>query len=182
MTCIVGIAAKGKVWMGGDSCASDGSEKVIRKDPKVFIKEDFLIGYSGSFRLGQILKYRFDPPVKRDEQEDFEYLVTDWLDALRHTCKGSGLTKIDDNEESVPGGALIGYNGRLYVLEEDFQIGEPKCNYYAIGCGSGVAFGSLYTTMLLTKRMLPRRKIQQALEAATTYAMGVEPPFTILSN
>lgn len=183
MTCIVGTVSKGKVWIGGDSCASDGSEKVARKDPKVFELGNMVIGYAGSFRFGQLLRYKFAPPGKKDDQEDYEYLVTDWLDALRHTCKEGGLTKVEDNEETLPdSSAIIGYNGRLFVLDSDLNLGEPVTNFYAIGAGSAVAFGALNASWVLSKKMQPRRRLTLALESASMFAVGVEPPFVIISN
>ena len=179
MTCIVGMVHNDKVYIGGDSCSSDDSEKFTRRDPKVFHMDDMLIGFSGSWRFGQILRYKFTPPEKKDEQEDFEYLVTEWLDALRQSCKENGLTKVDDNEESWDGSALIGYNGSLYILDEDLNIGEPLTDYAAIGSGSSVALGALYVGTKSAKQA--RRVVQKALEAAVEHARGVTPPFTILS-
>ena len=38
MTCIIGYIEPStkEVWIGGDSCGTAGSKKIIRKDPKVF--------------------------------------------------------------------------------------------------------------------------------------------------
>jgi hypothetical protein len=38
MTCIVGIAEKGTVWLGGDTCCSNNHTQVRIVDPKVFKK------------------------------------------------------------------------------------------------------------------------------------------------
>ena len=37
MTCIAGMINSGKVYIGADSCGSNGSTYSIRKDSKVFI-------------------------------------------------------------------------------------------------------------------------------------------------
>ena len=183
MTCVVGLIHKGKVWMGGDSCASDPTEKVIRRDPKIFTNGDFIIGFAGSYRFGQILRFHFEAPDQDEGQGDYEYLVTDWLDGVRAACKDGGFVKIEDNEESFPeSSALIGFNGKLYVLDSDLQIGEPCSDYYAIGVGSGVALGALHVLQQDTKVKSPKCQLQMALEAAATYAVGVEGPFTILSK
>lgn len=185
MTCIVGLQAKGKIWIGGDSAgiAPETLMRVLRKDSKVFkLGSEYIIGYSGSFRFGQVLRYKFTPPEKPEGKDDYEFLVTDWLDALRVTLKDSGFTKIDDNVESFEdSSALIGYNGKLYCLEEDMQIGELTVPYASIGCGADFAFGSLDTSIKLSKRMSPRKRVQLALEAASTFSGGVAAPFTIQS-
>lgn len=182
MTCIVGLISGDKVWVGGDSCASDPDEKVIRKDPKVFINGPFLIGYAGSYRFGQILRFKFTPPPQEDGMDDYEYLVTAWMDSLRETCKDAGLTKVENNEETLPDcSALVGFNGRLYVLDSDLQVGEPSADYYAIGIGAGVSLGALFALTASSKTTPPKKRVQMALEASAAYAVGVEAPFVILS-
>lgn len=183
MTCIVGWNAKGKIWMGGDSCGVYDDMKTVRKDPKVFrLGTDYIMAYAGSYRFGQLLRYKFTPPEKPEGKDDYEFLVVDWVDALRITMKDSGFTKVDDNVESIEdAGAIIGYNGKLYILEEDMQIGEIALPYVAMGSGSAYAWGSFETGWRLSKRMSPRKRIQLALEAASTFSPGVCPPFTIQS-
>ena len=58
MTCIVGLVHNGIVYIGGDSAAItiDGVQ-FLRSDPKVFIKEDFLIGFTSSYRMGQLIRF-----------------------------------------------------------------------------------------------------------------------------
>ena len=52
MTCIVGFAGQEKVYMGADSCGSNGHNYAIYKRPKLFkIKDRFIIGCTGTFRL-----------------------------------------------------------------------------------------------------------------------------------
>jgi ATP-dependent protease HslVU (ClpYQ) peptidase subunit len=185
VTCIVGWKAKDRVWIGGDSAGVDTANmmKVVRKDPKVFkLGTEYLIGYAGSFRFGQLLRYKFTPPEKAEGKDDYEFLVADWVEALRTTMKESGFTKVEDNVESLEeSSALIAYNGRLYTLEEDLQVGEMVLPYAALGCGADFAWGSLETGWKISKRMAPRKRLQLALEAASTFSAGVMPPFTIMS-
>lgn len=62
MTCIVGVTHKGRVYMGGDSAGVSGLDLTVRKDQKVFRNGEFAIGFTSSFRMGQILQYVFFPP------------------------------------------------------------------------------------------------------------------------
>ena len=190
MTCIVGLNAKGKIWIGGDAAGSDSTTmtRVVRKDQKVFKlgslngTEQFIIGYAGSFRFGQLLRYKFTPPDKAEGADDYGYLVTEFMDGLRTAMKEAGFVKIDDAVESLDeSSAIIGFNGHLYSIEEDFQVSEMALPYCAIGCACDFAFGSLETGFKLSKRMAPRKRIQLALEAAATFSAGVCPPFTIQS-
>ena len=79
MTCIVGVVDNGKVYMGGDSAGVGGLCIETRKQPKVFRNGDFLIGYTDSFRMGQLLQYKMSPP--RYFEGDF-------------SCRGPGSWKV----------------------------------------------------------------------------------------
>lgn len=185
MTCIVGLVDKGKVYIGGDTMGVDlpALLKCTRKDEKVFIKDDFIFGFAGSYRLGQIVRYKLNAPDRKVKQTDFEYLVADWLTSLREVCKEEGMTKVDDNVESIEGGLLFGYKGKLYTVEEDFQIGEVDTPYWSIGCGDHFALGSLATTQKLVKnkRISATNRIRMALETAEFFSAGVGGPFNILN-
>ena len=67
MTCIVGIVdqSNNKTYMAADSIGVRGNDKSIQNNPKVFYNyhdPKFLIGFTSSFRMGQILQYEFIPP------------------------------------------------------------------------------------------------------------------------
>jgi ATP-dependent protease HslVU (ClpYQ) peptidase subunit len=181
MTCIVGMVKDNKVWIGGDSAGSDSSSICIRRDPKVFKNGKFLIGYCGSFRLGQLLHYKFTPPQYPDDKDIFSFMVTDFADAVRELAKDHGILKIEDNVEELEEiQLLIGYNGRLFTLEEDMQIGEVVNEYYAVGEGMDLALGSMHTTGRQKRGYTPKKRLEMALEASATFCKSVAPPFVIL--
>ena len=94
----------------------------------------------------------------------------------------SGYAKVEDSEETWGDGcAVIGYNGRLYTIEGDLQVGEMALPYCAIGCGADFAFGSFETSMKLSKRMAPRKRVLLSLEAAAAFSAAVCPPFIVMS-
>jgi ATP-dependent protease HslVU (ClpYQ) peptidase subunit len=181
MTCIVGLVEGGTIYMGGDSLAGDaiGSNVVGRADEKVFINDEFVMGFCGSFRVGQLLRYAFVPPDVPSKKDDMAYMVTDFIDSWRTIQKEKGSLKKEDDEESHPAGLLIGWRGNLYAIEEDFDVGRPLDNYYAMGAGALLAFGSLYSTKGLIQD--PKQRITMALEAATTYNAACRGPYTILT-
>ena len=178
MTCIVSIIDNGTVYMGGDSAGIAGMSMIIRKDPKVFVNGPFIIGYTGSFRMGQLLRYRFDPPKQTIHQEDdMEYLVTDFIDSARRCFSINGF---GDKDATIGGTFLVGYKGKLYTIEKDYQVGVPAANYDAVGCGADLALGSLHSTARLNLK--PEDRIILALEAATEFSAGVSPPFVCLKQ
>ena len=50
---------------------------------------------------------------------------------------------------------------------------SPREAYSSIGCGEHIAMGAMYAS---TEKD-PIKKIEVALNAATTFSMGVRPPF-----
>lgn len=176
MTCIVGIAQHGTVTIGGDSAGVSGWDLTIRADPKVFQRGPFLIGYTSSFRMGQLLRFRFDPPAHHSPTlDDFEFMATVFIDAVRSCLKAGGFAK-KSSEQEEGGGFLVGYRGRLFSVGSDYQVGESVDGYAAVGCGDSPALGALYAT----RHMLDaRERARIALEAAERFNIGVRGPWVI---
>lgn len=179
MTCIVGLVHDGVVHMGGDSLGANlWFHKVVRKDPKVFVNGDFLFGFCGSFRMGQLLAHAFKPPRRHPDDDPYKFLVTEFIDNVRKCLKDGGYARIENNVEEG-GTFLLGYAGRLFRIEDDFQVGEPADGYDACGCGEDLARGALHALMP-NAEMSPATKLRIALEAAQHHSAGVSAPFTFL--
>jgi ATP-dependent protease HslVU (ClpYQ) peptidase subunit len=182
MTCIVGLEHEGVVYVGGDSAGVDVGSLAIcgRADEKVFLtdSEEFIMGFCGSFRIGQLLRYALIPPDQPSKKDDMGYMVTDFIDAVRTMQKEKGSMQKENELEEHDAAFLVGYKGKLYVIESDFQVGRPIENYAAVGCGAQIALGAMYATREST--MTPEERITLALQAAVEYSAGVRPPFHIL--
>lgn len=174
MTCIVGYTNGKTVWMGGDSAGTAGNfNQRIRADKKVFVKGEFIIGFCGSFRMGDLLKYTLQLPEANDVSDPDAFMVNQFVDSLRNCLE----------EESKKGGEkllpsiLVGFRGRLYNIESDYQCGRPEDGYDAVGSGSSVAVGAMHGSRHLTS---PRKRITDALAAAARNDAAVRPPFHVL--
>lgn len=181
MTCIVGIEYPGGVLIGGDSAGVAGTSIVIRTDRKVFVNGPYAMGFTDSFRMGQLLRYRVDVPIPTaDDLDDLDrFMATTFVDVVRKALQEGGYTKITDNQEEG-GTFLVGIAGRLYAIESDFQIGRNADGYEALGCGRDLALGSLHTTGLL-EGLTPKDRIEYSLNAAAQFSSGVAPPFVIFN-
>lgn len=177
-TCIVGLVHEGAVYIGADSAGVNGwLERQVRLDEKVFIKGDMIFGFTSSFRMGQILRYSFSPPDQYKKEDDYKYLCGRWVDALMECLKQKGYAWIDNNR--VWGGEfLLGFNGKLYRVENNFQVGRREEPFDAVGCGEPLALGALH--IMEKQKLGPRQKIKRALEAAERFSAGVKGPFNIL--
>lgn len=178
MTCIVGYVDKetGDIYIGGDSIGYGDLSWSIITDPKVFIKENIIIGYASSFRMGQILKYSLKIPKRNKKiKNDMEYLCSIFIPELMKTLEKE---KFSPSNLEQCGTFLIGYNKHLYVVSENFQVLEDIKNYEAIGCGEDYAKGAL--CILENNNIIPpEEKIRLALDAASQFSM-VKEPFNIL--
>jgi ATP-dependent protease HslVU (ClpYQ) peptidase subunit len=183
MTCIVGLIDGDVTYIGGDSCGSNGYFKTIRTDKKVFKLKDTpnaILGYTSSFRMGQLLMYATGLIDKRDEPNiNHEYLVTKFIPNVMKLLKDGAYSQNDKGEESG-GTFLLGYKHRLFKIEDDYQVGMLVDNYNACGCGQDYAFGSLYTTN--GTNLSPVERIHKALQAASKYSVGVSAPYYIINT
>jgi ATP-dependent protease HslVU (ClpYQ) peptidase subunit len=173
LTCIAGLVDKGIIYLGGDGAASTDTDTVAITNPKVFKNKKFLIGYSVSFRMGQLLQYKFNPPRQKKSQDDLTYLTTTFVDSVKNCFKDNEF-----NEENAGGQFLIGYKNNLYLIESTFHVLKTTYNYNAIGAGAYMALGSLFSTT--DKEPLDR--VQLALEAAAAFSTVVSAPFTVISS
>jgi hypothetical protein len=80
---------KGKVVIGAESAGVSGLDITIRKDPKVFITGEFIIGCTSSFRMIELLQ--FSLKVKeRGDKDIYEYMCTDFINGVRKCFKKGG--------------------------------------------------------------------------------------------
>jgi len=177
MTCVVALKENGMVHMGADSAAVYGWNRYARKDTKVFIKGDFLFGFTESFRLIQVLQYSFEPPKMGRNDNLHAYLCTDFVKEVRKCLEQAGYAaEVKDDKYPV---CLLATQGRLFHIMSDLSVGEREGDFDAVGSGSAAALGSLYTSAKWS--LSANEKLLLALESAADQDMGVMPPFKILS-
>ena len=183
MTCIVAIAQNGIVYMGADHAASDDKTGWIlaRKDPKVFKVGQYGIAFTDSFRMGQLLQYSWAPPkytpTKTNSGLD-KFMRTKFIDSVKVAFKDNGYGSIGSSSEEDTGGIfIVGLEGRIFTIDEDFHVGENVVNYMAEGSGGMFALGALHATK---NQKNPKLRIKAALEAASEFSMSVAPPFTYI--
>ena len=176
MTCIVGLVTEKRIYIGADSASVHGWTRRQTRLEKVFRRGPFLIGYTTSFRMGQLLEHQLQVASQPKNISNMNFMVTHFIEAVRQLLKERGFAKVEANNESG-GQFLVAYRGTLYSIDSDFQVGEMADNFDAIGSGSDFALGALQATA----RIAPRARVKRALEVATHFNMGVCPPFVIKS-
>jgi len=179
MTCIIGVVHEDKVYIGGDSAGVGGYSLILRADEKVFQNGPVLMGFTSSFRMGQLLRYSLSVPVHPfgpdgQPMDTYEYMVTIFIDAVRKCLKDGGFAE-KENEKEWGGTFLVGYKGRLFMIQDNYQVAESIDNFQSVGCGEEIARGAL----CVTQGLPPEQRIRLALEAAERYSAGVRGPFLI---
>ena len=184
MTCIVGLENKGKVYIGGDSAAVANSNLQLINFPKVFIRENLIIGYTWSFRMGQIIQYTDkDYPVQSEYSSPESYLIKAFVPFLQEILKDGGWLREKDSRQEG-GQFLIGIQGVLFEIDSDFAVLRMKDGYNAIGSGSYYALSVMY---VLKKKINQYSEIVEpsaymielALESTSYFCNSVSAPFVI---
>jgi ATP-dependent protease HslVU (ClpYQ) peptidase subunit len=174
MTCIVGLEHEDQVWIGGDSAAVADIDISAHASPKVFHNGPFVVGFSTSFRMGQILQYHLRPPrpSKSRTKDLTRFMVVQFIEAVREVFKDKEF----EDEDGEGGKFLVGYKGALFVVDVDFQIYRPLPGYHAIGAGDNPALGALFAS----EGVPPQKRVLQALRASAEFCTVVRPPFTVI--
>lgn len=177
MTCIVGLVDKGRIYMGADGAGADsGWSLTCGADEKVFRNGPCLMGFTTSWRMGQVLRFALKVPDHDPRVGVRRYVATVFADAVRKCLKDAGFQTTKD-EVDKGGNFLLGYRGRLFEIQSDYSYAHGLDGYLAVGCGGSIALGSLHST----KGRPAATRVRMALEAAEHFSAGVRRPFMVRS-
>jgi len=180
MTCIVAYKDKGRVYLGCDSISSNGFTKSIMREPKVFKKGKMLIGYTTSFRMGQIIQHDLNVPKHSKGVSIERYIVTRFIPALRK-CLGEGGYNKKENERESGGTFIVIYKNRIFKIQDEYSVLETTEQFDACGSGEYAALAALKTMAEITNLDLNgKQKVEKALEVTESQVVTVSGPFTIL--
>ncbi len=126
MTCIIGFCNGTSVYMVGDKSINDVDEytMTLSESEKVFKKSNMLIGYTGCFKLGQVLEFKWIPPNKNKSMKLEEYLHNVIIPSMKKTLKENHL--LTDKDNLKEGMLLLGIEGRLFKIQSNFSVLEPS--------------------------------------------------------
>lgn len=180
MTCTVGVVENGVVWMGAD--AFSGNEYIYSRSalPKVFTQQGVLFGIAGDWRGGLLLQ-SLEMPAHPEGMPPEQYVGQLLVAAMRDHFREHGfLQEVNAQQQTEDLVLLIGYQGRLFALWQQFQLTESAEGYEAIGSGMFVATGALYAARQVG--MPAAEQIHMALTAACAHSPFVRPPFRVLNE
>ncbi len=171
------VDAKHTIWMGGDSAGVAGYGLSTLSRRKIFIKDDFIFGYTHSFRMADILQYCFSIPPRMIGQSNEEYICATIIPALRGAFSEHGFVSQEEGQEAG-GSFLMGHKGRVYSIQSDFALLYRDAPYDAVGCGEDFCIGAMHA-LTATPKKTGSEVVLAALKAAEANSAGVRGPFFV---
>jgi hypothetical protein len=186
LTAIAGLVHEGRVYIGSDSLSGNAYSKDIVTNPKLIELDGpdygvgpILIGFTSSWRMGQLLQHKLKmPDVERGSEDPIDYLVKHFVEGVRTTLKSGGYAETENGQESG-GTFLVGYGGRLFTVQSDYSVLESSYGLDSCGSGEEKVLAVLYATRGM--KLAPEPRITMALEAAATFTPTVQGPFVVKS-
>lgn len=188
MTAIIGVEDRGIAYVGADSSSVVGDQAVlVMRSPKVFRNGEYVIGFSYTFRFGNILQYLWSPPTppERIEQspELFERFMVRELGPSIRAAVDEGHSLIEKEGGYEVGLAIIGVRGRIWHYERDQGILCYADGVATTGSGYNLLTASYRTIQIVKPKMPTQDKVLTALHVtADSMAGGVRGPFRVLDT
>lgn len=175
MTTILGIEHADGALLAADSMGSGNvcADTVVQS--KLVRHGEFILGFTGSFRMGDILRYHLKIAAAPKTQM-YKHIVTSVVPAIRAAFKEYGLAT-EDGGASTCGAMLIATRGRVYEIAADYHVGRSVFGYNATGSGCYPALGALSASAGKS----PRARAIAALVAAEKHTVGTRPPWRFMS-
>ncbi len=151
MTCIVGVKHEGKVYIGGDSMGSNGHTYFQMSNSKVFRifgSENELkavIGYTSSFRMGQLLQFRLRVAAPLEGQDLYQFMCSVFIDAVIEVLDAGKFSRYEEGVFTV-GTFIVGVQDRMFIIQSDCSVSECTADYTSVGSGMEFALGSLHSS------------------------------------
>lgn len=202
MTCVVAYKDKDRVYVGADSLSSSQQtmERIPRRDRKVFRlrdRDDVLIGFCGSYRMGQLLQsqpgllqyteVQIDEEseetveeVKEVENLDYDAMIDVFVPNVVELFKAADFA-VNSEVGLLGGNFFVATKDRFFYVLGDFSVAVLDADYFAIGCGGPYAIGAL-DVLKDNHKMSVTKKIEKALKVARNNAMGIDAPYLILNT
>jgi ATP-dependent protease HslVU (ClpYQ) peptidase subunit len=147
MTIIAAAEDKRGYWIGSDSTSICGNT-MEEHGPKLIYKGNYIIGFSGSYRVKDIITEGKDFPKTMNSIRS----LRKFRDVLKKKLIEDGCNPIGTDNYTVMHPVcliLVSCNG-IYTIDTDYQIHKVN-SYAATGSGMDFALGALRTGLETTE-------------------------------
>jgi ATP-dependent protease HslVU (ClpYQ) peptidase subunit len=181
MTCIIGMEYHDRVYIAADSMSASGWDRDVTAMSKLHMHGNILFGFADSPRRAQIVKHIWRPTEKQVGESDEEYLVTHVVEGIRKAYKEHGCIE-NDNGADAGIQLMLGYKGKLYTVENHFQLTRSARGIAALGVGADYALGAIGSINADFEHPLkssPSMLLTHCLKVAQEFSSGVSAPFEV---
>lgn len=167
MTIIAGgYDKKRNIIFGADRQSTSGSVAILLSEPKIFKRDEILMGVCGWTLLRKVLMFDFKIPDHETNLTDEEYINTVFITKLRKCLKKHNVSTVKDEREDTKSCILMAYRKKIYKIDCDFCVTKFDKGYYAVGSGQDFALGALDTYKEI-KKEINEEAITLAVKSAT---------------
>lgn len=180
MTCIIALKEGNKIYMGADSYVTyESGYSFPTNEPKIFQREDMLIGAAGSARVVQLIKYGVGFPDRAVGQDTMDYLTNNVCSTLWKAFSEYQPLREPNGFPYFNCQMIVAIDGKLFEIGSDFSAISSASNYICAGGGAHYAYGAMYATRFEEVPMEPIKRIKLALAAAGEHCYHVGPPYYV---
>jgi ATP-dependent protease HslVU (ClpYQ) peptidase subunit len=171
MTCIIGYKSGNQFYLAADGAATteDGDIRPIKIE-KIIRVGEYLIGFAGSIRTGQLLgEYYMDEPTS----------IEDLVETIRTNINSYGCGVTTDAATTMCQSCFIViHKDKMYEILSDLQLNEIEGDFTCIGSGQAYAFGAM--DVIHDLDLSPSDKLKKALDVVSKYQATVREPYTVV--
>lgn len=156
--------------MAGDYMASNGFIKYNVTQAKIFTRDGLTIGYSGTFRIGQILEAAIEKRtlfLPKSKDHLYKWLITEFIDFVRTEVR-AGLGSTEFDRACVAGNVLFALTmfGEVWEVQGDFSVVTSCDGVVSVGSGCYHAVSSVLTQIKMLGRQPTIVEAEKMLEVA----------------
>ena len=177
MTCIISYKQDGKVILAGDKAGSNGFSGHLSKEPKVFTNGDFMIGYTTSFRMGQILNHLWTAPKRKVDQNTVKYLYVDVIPSIMECFDDHNF---GDSKENKYGNFVMVYENEIYEVQGDMSMLQHDTDIVCVGSGEYHATAAV--RVLLDYEHDDKKILNKAFKVVSDNIVSVSKEFDFITS
>lgn len=174
MSTVIAMQAKGYAIIASDNQINYDNRRVTVPAPAAKLQKvgDYLIGFAGDLRAGQIVHYLFTPPtpvgIKTLTDLD-QFITAAFIPGLKQTWDKHSYTQPADDSNDSGTVLLVSVLGIIYEIGSDYSWTRDQRRTYGIGTGGDYALGYMAGHNRMPTKATAETIIHQALCIASEY-------------
>lgn len=181
MTTLVGIQTDDFVVLAGDSQFTLDDKRIIStQTPKIFEVGKYVVGYGGNLDAGQIVQYRWKPPLYKGGDPS-RFMGSVVIPSIAAAFKENDYV-IDTKEMNFA--LLVAFGGNLFAVNGDLSFNASERGISVVGSGGPYAQGYLYSLKPESYRTigLATGKAKRAIEIAALIDVNTSAPIKVITQ